>query len=550
MLLAERAVVAAESPTYPGTLGVFDARGASYVEVRSDADGVRIDDVERVFAEYRPRLFSICPIAENPTGVVLPARRGRAIVELARRYDVVVLEDQTGWTFTYDEPAPPPLAAYDTDGRVVMMESLSKSIFPALRIGYLRVKGAMRDSIEVAKVRTDSFTSTLTQRALWRFMRSPAYPRHLKSARALYRRRRDVFVDALARALPWADVRPPQAGTNVWLRLPPRLSTQAAFEACAREGVLVMPADPFYPTPRRPSGAAAVVRRLGDDALLEAVAPARPRAGGLARAERFSEGANAAARVDPSSRRGRFAGRRPRCPGCRLSAATISYAAPAGNLPAGHVLRGGGPFDAVLPSGRLVTPAGRSVLTGMNALGVALTPDGRFALVSNDDEREGNVHSLTDPNATGGFSLAVVDTATMRSSTATARPARSSGPACWPWPTRSSRTARWCSPPAGRPTPCTPSRSTRRGTSRPTSRPRSRSPAPTTRPSATAATASPVRWCSRPTAAGRTSWTKRAMRSARSTWRPAPSAGAPQRVGFFPFGAALAGNRLLVTTKA
>jgi DNA-binding transcriptional MocR family regulator len=271
VLLADRAVVASESPTYPGTLGVFDARGASYVEVRSDADGVRIDDVERVFAEYRPRLFSICPIAENPTGVVLPARRGRAIVELARRYNVVVLEDQTGWTFTYDAPAPPPLAAYDVDGRVVMMESLSKSIFPALRIGYLRVKGAMRDSIEAAKVRTDSFTSTLTQRALWRFLRTPAYPRHLKAARALYRRRRDLFVDALSRALPWADVRPPDAGTNVWLRLPPRLSTQAAFDRCAREGVLVMPADPFYPTRSGPPALRLSFGDLDDDALLRAV---------------------------------------------------------------------------------------------------------------------------------------------------------------------------------------------------------------------------------------------------------------------------------------
>ena len=90
----------------------------------------------------------------------------------------------------------------------------------------------------------------------------------------------------------------------------------------------------------------------------------------------------------------------------------ISYAAAAGNIPAGHFR--GAEFDAVLPSGRIVTPAGTSVLTGMNALGVALTPDGRFAIVSNDDEREGAVHSITDPSATGGFSLAVVDTATMR----------------------------------------------------------------------------------------------------------------------------------------
>jgi len=248
VLLTERAVVAAEAPTYPGTLGVFDARGATYVEVQSDAEGVRVDDVERVFAEYRPRLFYIAPIAVNPTGAVLPARRAKAIVALARRYDVVVLEDQTGWNFTYDGPAPPPLAAYDDDGRVVLMESLSKSIFPALRIGYLRVKGGMRASIEAAKVRTDSFTSTLTQRALWRFLESPAYARHIKGARALYRLRRDIFIDQLTRALPWADVRPPQAGVNVWLPLPSRISAQAAFDACAREGVLVMPAGPYYPT--------------------------------------------------------------------------------------------------------------------------------------------------------------------------------------------------------------------------------------------------------------------------------------------------------------
>ncbi|MBV8369057.1 MAG: hypothetical protein JO036_09070 [Candidatus Eremiobacteraeota bacterium] len=93
-------------------------------------------------------------------------------------------------------------------------------------------------------------------------------------------------------------------------------------------------------------------------------------------------------------------------------AVRVSYAAPAGNIPAGHFR--GGVYDAVLPSGRIVTPLGESVVTGMNALGVALTPDGRFAIVSNDDEREGMVHSLVDSGATGGFSLAVVDLATMR----------------------------------------------------------------------------------------------------------------------------------------
>lgn len=248
VLLDERSVVASESPTYWGSLGVFDARGVTYVEVRGDDDGVRADDVERVFAEYRPRLFYVNPIAQNPTGAVLPARRAKAIVALARRYDVVVLEDQTGWQLTYDAPAPPPLAAFDTDGRVIVMESLSKSIFPALRIGYLYAKGGIAEALEAAKVRADVFTSTLTQRALWRFMESPACARHFRSTRALYRQRRDAFVEALSPVVRWTSVRSPGAGVNVWLSLPPRVSTHAAFDACAREGVLVMPAEPFYPT--------------------------------------------------------------------------------------------------------------------------------------------------------------------------------------------------------------------------------------------------------------------------------------------------------------
>jgi DNA-binding beta-propeller fold protein YncE len=93
------------------------------------------------------------------------------------------------------------------------------------------------------------------------------------------------------------------------------------------------------------------------------------------------------------------------------SSAVVQYSAPAGNLPAGHFRSA--TYDAVLPSGRLVTPEGASVVVGMNALGFALSPDGRYAIVSNDDERQDKVHSAVDPLMFGGYSLTVVDTATM-----------------------------------------------------------------------------------------------------------------------------------------
>jgi YVTN family beta-propeller protein len=95
-----------------------------------------------------------------------------------------------------------------------------------------------------------------------------------------------------------------------------------------------------------------------------------------------------------------------------LISVPVRYAAPAGDMPAGHLH--GAEYDAVLPSGRIVTPTGASVVTGMGALGFALSPDGRYAIVSNDDRRGAAVHSLLDPSVTGGSSLAVIDTTTMQ----------------------------------------------------------------------------------------------------------------------------------------
>ena len=90
----------------------------------------------------------------------------------------------------------------------------------------------------------------------------------------------------------------------------------------------------------------------------------------------------------------------------------IVYDAPAGNLPTGRL--GADPFWAVLPSGRLVKPAGRSAIVGIDALGVALAPDGRYAIVSNGDARLPGARSLVDPSVAGGSTLTVVDVATMR----------------------------------------------------------------------------------------------------------------------------------------
>lgn len=92
---------------------------------------------------------------------------------------------------------------------------------------------------------------------------------------------------------------------------------------------------------------------------------------------------------------------------------TTIYSAPAGNRPAGAP-KATNPYGVILPNGRIVSPAGKSVVVGMNALGLALSPNGRYAIVSNDDERQEDARSSISPMARGGYTLAVVDTRTMR----------------------------------------------------------------------------------------------------------------------------------------
>ena len=182
--------------------------------MRSDADGVRTDDVERVFAEYRPRLFYVNPIAQNPTGAVLPARRAKQIVALARRYDVVILEDQTGWHADLRRGGAAAAGRLrhrrprDHDG----VASRSRS-FRRCASAICDCKGAhapMRS--RSAKVRTDVFTSTLTQRALWRFMDGPATRAICARARAVSRAARRVRRRAGARTA--LGRRPPAAGRH------------------------------------------------------------------------------------------------------------------------------------------------------------------------------------------------------------------------------------------------------------------------------------------------------------------------------------------------
>ncbi|HET9343273.1 MAG TPA: PLP-dependent aminotransferase family protein [Candidatus Eremiobacteraceae bacterium] len=240
---------AAEAPTYFSALEVFDQKRVSWVNLAGDADGALPDSIAQAVRRFSPRLMYLNTASQNPSGSFLARSRHRAVLDVARAAKLTIVEDQTSWLLSYEGEAPPPLLASDTDGRVVLIESLSKLLFPSLRIGYIAARGHAMQELVAAKLRADTFTTTVAQRALVRFIESKASARHLRTTRFLYRRRRDALMTALAGVLPdGARAIAPRGGVNVWVELPRDWSSLELFGYAAQEGVLFLPGTPFYPT--------------------------------------------------------------------------------------------------------------------------------------------------------------------------------------------------------------------------------------------------------------------------------------------------------------
>lgn len=248
-LLDYGCAAAAEAPTYFSALEVFDQRRVSWTNLAADEDGLIPASFADVCKRSGPRVAYLNTAAQNPTGAYLARARHRKILDVARQAQLTIVEDQTCWPLSYDAEAPPPLFSSDTDGRVVVIESMSKLLMPSLRIGYIAAKGAALQALYAAKLRADSFTTTVAQRALLRFLQSKAAARHLRATRFLYKRRRDALHAALMRVLPdGAKAILPRGGLNIWVELPPQWSAMELFGYAAQEGIVFLPGQPFYPT--------------------------------------------------------------------------------------------------------------------------------------------------------------------------------------------------------------------------------------------------------------------------------------------------------------
>ena len=219
----------------PGTGAIrvqIAACGLEPVPVRVDRDGLHVTGLGDVPAVL------VTPAHQFPTGVVLSPARRAGLIEWARARDAFVLEDDYDAEYRYDRAPVGALQGLDPE-RVVYLGSISKTLAPALRTGWLVAPPALADAIRFEKANDDRGTPVLEQLALAILLERGEVDRHVRRSRLVYRRRRDALVQALARHLPEARADGVAAGLHVILRLPDDHDEAAIVEAARGRGVAV-----------------------------------------------------------------------------------------------------------------------------------------------------------------------------------------------------------------------------------------------------------------------------------------------------------------------
>jgi len=246
-------VVIVERPSYMAALQVFRSYRAEMVGVEQDDDGLRPERLEETLARLarsgkRVKLLYAVPDFQNPSGVTLSGPRRQAVLDLARAHHLLVVEDSPYRELRFEGTAPPPLAALDRDGRVIYLSTFSKTLCPGMRIAWIAARGEIIQSFVTAKQGMDLCCPAFTQAIAAEFCARGHLPERIPQITALYRRKRDVMLDTLAREMPdgvtWTR---PAGGLFLWVRLPEGMDAEQLLRpAVEEEGVAYVAGSGFH----------------------------------------------------------------------------------------------------------------------------------------------------------------------------------------------------------------------------------------------------------------------------------------------------------------
>ncbi|MBX9835799.1 MAG: PLP-dependent aminotransferase family protein [Burkholderiaceae bacterium] len=248
--------VIVEGPTFLATIQCFRLYGAELISAPIDGHGVQTDELERLIVQHQPKFVYLIPTFGNPSGALLSLERRKKVLELAVKYQTLIVEDDPYGDLFFGAAPPPSLLALSSQvpgSRELLVHcgSLSKVLSPGLRVGWMVAPAALLANATMCKQFSDAHTSTFAQATAAQYLQAGRMPTTLAKVRAVYAERAQAMAEALRRELGAAvEFVQPQGGLFFWLRLTGaggkladgKLLAQRAID----QGVAFVPGAPFF----------------------------------------------------------------------------------------------------------------------------------------------------------------------------------------------------------------------------------------------------------------------------------------------------------------
>jgi 2-aminoadipate transaminase len=242
-----------EEPSYSGAISSFKAHGAKLLPVPIDDNGVIPAEVEKALAAKKAegiqvKFMYILPNYQNPAGVSLSLERRKELLEIAKKYGVIIFEDDAYIEFRYEGEELPTIKALDDAGMVVYTTTFSKTFAPGTRLGWVVAEPELIKALTMAKGVTSLMASPLTQAMACEFSKRGDLDKHVEHSKQLYKARKDAMLAALEKYMPEGVVwTKPQGGFFLWVTAPAdRIDGVEMLKGAVEAGVSFRPGPSFY----------------------------------------------------------------------------------------------------------------------------------------------------------------------------------------------------------------------------------------------------------------------------------------------------------------
>ncbi|MGK2933063.1 MAG: PLP-dependent aminotransferase family protein [Solirubrobacterales bacterium] len=270
-------VLICDAPTYPGAIPTFCSYEAEIVQIECDHDGMKIDVLEETLTSLagqgkRPKFIYSIPTFQNPGGSTLSLERRQRLVEIARREEILIVEDNPYGLLRYEGDPLPTLYSLDGGDYVVYIGTLSKVLSAGLRIGWLVSPTPIREKVVLGKGAADLCTSTLTQEFAARYFAEGRWEEYIEELRAIYKSRRDAMIGAMSEFFPHgATWNKPQGGLFIWATMPDVLNTGDLLAKALGQNVAFVPGTSGYVDGRGASSMRLNFSGVKEDRIIEGI---------------------------------------------------------------------------------------------------------------------------------------------------------------------------------------------------------------------------------------------------------------------------------------